>query len=106
MVMTAQSSDEQTGARGTDRKPVTLRAQLREIAGKPLAVDVLNLSREGFQIAHHRAFHIGTQIWMKLPGLESLPAKVKWSDGTKMGCQFATPLHEAVLEKIVAGSCD
>lgn len=88
--------------RSARRKPVAIRAHIRERSSKPIVVDVLDLSREGFQIAHHRAFHIGTLLWLKLPGLESLAASVKWSDGIRMGCQFDTPLHEAVLEKIVA----
>lgn len=98
------TQDSEEGPRGTDRKPVAFNAQLRERSGKPITVEVLDLSREGFQIAHHRAFHIGTQLWMKLPRLESLLATVKWSDGRKMGCQFETPLHEAVLSKITAAA--
>lgn len=97
-------SEAQDGARAVPRKPVTIAAQIRERGSKPMAVDVIDLSCGGFQIAYHRAFHIGTMLWLKLPGLESLSATVKWSDGIHMGCQFDSPMHEAVLDRVIAAA--
>ena len=43
----------------------------------------------------------GTDVWLKLPGLESLHAQVVWMRGHLLGCEFARPLHPAVLDMVV-----
>jgi len=87
--------------RGSVRARVKMVAQLRETACKPDKVDLLDLSREGFRFSHHRSFHVGTQLWITLPGMGSLLAEVKWSDGIRTGCRFQDPLHEAVLARVL-----
>jgi hypothetical protein len=42
-----------------------------------------------------------TDIWLRLPGLESLHARVVWQRGHLVGGEFVRPLHPAVLDMIV-----
>ena len=39
------------------------------------------------------------QVWVKLPGLESLPAQRMWSAGNLAGLSFDTPIHPAVAAR-------
>ena len=84
------------------RQPLPLRAHLREPGSKPAVVKMADLSREGFQIEHHRHFPVGASVWLRMPGIEALAARAMWSDGKRLGCKFDTPLHNAVLEKLIA----
>ena len=43
---------------------------------------------------------VGTDVWLRLPGLEACQAKVAWERGNHVGCAFERPLHPAVLEMI------
>ena len=43
----------------------------------------------------------GSDVWLKLPGLESLHSRVAWMSGHLMGCEFVRPLHPAVLQMVV-----
>jgi hypothetical protein len=67
---------------------------------------LLDLSVAGFRAATHLELEAGIDIWLKLPGLESLHARVVWMRGHLLGGEFIRPLHPAVLDMIVrnAGS--
>jgi len=43
----------------------------------------------------------GSDVWLRLPGLEPCHAVVAWSKGNFVGCRFERPLHPAVLDMIV-----
>ena len=93
--------------RNADRVPVTVRAGLRQRGASAVSVQTLDLSTHGFRIDTHLSLQIGTQIWLRLPGLEATPAHVVWVDGHRAGCAFDRPLHPAVLSMIIAraGGC-
>lgn len=42
------------------------------------------------------------EIFIRIPGLESLPARVCWTDGSAAGLQFERALHPAVFQRITA----
>jgi hypothetical protein len=43
----------------------------------------------------------GDQVWLKLPGMDALSARVAWELDLMIGCKFDVPLHPAVFAKIV-----
>jgi len=83
------------------RGPIT--AVLRLSLSKPIQIAVEDLSTEGFRAQWPNRVRPGDVLWLRLPGITPMEAKVVWSDLKSMGCQFATPLHPAVLNSIVAG---
>ncbi len=91
-------------ARNADRVPVTFCAGLRQRGASAVSVQILDLSTHGFRIDTHLSLEVGTQIWLRLPGLEATPALVAWVDGHCAGCAFDRPLHPAVLSMIIARS--
>lgn len=91
-------------ARNAERVSLTLRAGLRQRGAAPVTVSILDLSTHGFRIETHLTLQVGTQIWLRLPGLESAAARVAWIHGPCAGCAFDRPLHPAVLQMIVQRS--
>lgn len=90
--------------RNADRVSVALSAGLRQRGASAVSVRILDLSTHGFRIDTHLSLEIGTQVWLRLPGLEATPAHVVWVEGHCAGCAFDRPLHPAVLSMIVTKS--
>ena len=87
--------------RKSERVALELGAGLRQRGGSGVAVQILDLSVAGFRASTHLDLEPGTDVWLRLPGLEPYQAKVAWSKGQYVGCAFERPLHPAVLEMIV-----
>jgi hypothetical protein len=95
------STDPDDDGRRAARSDVMLGAGLRQRGAHAVTVQVLDLSVTGFRAATHLELADGTDLWLKLPGLESLHARVIWMNGHLLGCEFVRPLHPAVLDMIV-----
>lgn len=93
--------------RKANRLAVSVRADLRQRGASAVSANILDLSTHGFRVDTHLKLEIGTQIWLRLPGLEATPAHVAWIEGHCAGCSFDRPLHPAVLNMIVtrSGGC-
>ena len=66
-----------------------------------VSVRVVDLSAHGFRASTHLELPLGTDVWLRLPGLEPYHATVAWQDGQYIGCAFERPLHPAVVDMIV-----
>ena len=91
-------------ARQSERVPVEFGAGLRQRGAAGVSVQVMDLSIHGFRVASHLELCNGTDVWLRLPGLEPCHARVVWSEGHFIGCAFERPLHPAVLDMIVRKS--
>ncbi|HEY1607381.1 MAG TPA: PilZ domain-containing protein [Allosphingosinicella sp.] len=87
--------------RRSRRADVMLGAGLRQRGAHAVTVQIVDLSTDGFRAATHLELFPDTDIWLKLPGLESLHARVVWMRGHLLGAQFVRPLHPAVLDMVV-----
>lgn len=87
--------------RKSERTDVEMDAALRRRGASCVAVEILDLSTHGFRAATHLELERGTDVWLKLPGLEALHARVAWMQGYLLGCEFVQPLHPAVLQMVV-----
>ena len=90
--------------RVSKRMPVTLGAGLRQRGASGVTIQVVDLSTHGFRATTHLQLEVGTDVWLRLPGLESCHATVAWSKGNLIGCAFERPLHPAVFDMIVRKS--
>ncbi len=95
------STNDGAEGRKAERAEVCVGAGLRQRGASGVTVQVLDLSTHGFRAATHLELQSGTDVWLKLPGLESLHAHVVWMRGHLLGCEFVRPLHPAVLDMIV-----
>ena len=92
----------QRKGRSADRVQIDLGAGLRQRGASGVSVQILDLSTDGFRVATHLDLAHGTDVWLRLPGLEPCHARVVWSEGHLVGCKFLRALHPAVLEMIIS----
>lgn len=74
---------------------------LRQAGGTTETVKLHDLSSRGFRTDWPYKLVPGDQVWLKLPGLEALPAKVAWELDFMIGCKFDVALHPAVFAKVI-----
>lgn len=74
---------------------------LHQAGGSTETVKLHDLSSRGFRTDWPHKLEPGAQVWLKLPGLEALSAKVAWELDFMIGCKFDVALHPAVFAKIV-----
>ncbi|MBV9931547.1 MAG: PilZ domain-containing protein [Alphaproteobacteria bacterium] len=102
MALTGQiSTDPGLDGRRAARTDVVLGAGLRQRGAHAVTVQIMDLSTHGFRAATHLELEPGADVWLKMPGLESMHARVAWMRGHLMGCEFVRPLHPAVLDMVV-----
>ncbi|MFS0735808.1 PilZ domain-containing protein [Sphingomonas sp. 1P06PA] len=97
--MAAPASEQ--APRRARRLSVKLDAALRQQGASGAPVQLIDLSTDGFQTETFEKVRIGTQVWLRLPGIEPQQARVCWVRGARIGCAFLTPLHAAVLSRFV-----
>lgn len=88
--------------RKEERQHCEIGAGLRQRGASGVTVQIIDLSTQGFRASTHLELASGTDVWLKLPGLEALHARVAWTRGSSIGCQFVRPLHPAVLSMVVS----
>ena len=91
-------------ARIAERVEVSFGAALRQRGASGVSVQVADLSTNGFRVATHLELQPGTDVWLRLPGIEPCHARAVWCRGHHVGCEFVRPLHPAVLDMIVRKS--
>jgi len=87
--------------RVSERVPIEVAAGLRQRGASGVSVQVMDLSTHGFRVQTHLELSEGSDVWLRLPGLEPCHAVVAWAKGNYVGCRFERPLHPAVLDMIV-----
>ena len=97
----ATSPEPASGPRQAERAHCEIGAGLRQRGAGGVTVQVLDLSTHGFRASTHLHLPQGADVWLKLPGLEPLHARVAWMNGYMVGCEFARPLHPAVMQMVV-----
>lgn len=75
---------------------------LRQPGGAAAAIKLHNLSAHGFRTEWPYKLRRGDRVWLKISGIEALPAIIAWEKGFTIGCKFEAPLHPAVLARIVS----
>jgi hypothetical protein len=87
--------------RKAERAHCEIGAGLRQRGASAVGAHIIDLSTHGFRASTHLDLQIGADVWLKLPGLEAMHARVAWAEGHYVGCAFERPLHPAVLQMIV-----
>jgi hypothetical protein len=82
------------------RLPVAMTCSLRIGNGPWRPASMVDLSRSGFRIAWLPSGSVGRPMWVRIPGLEAVPATIRWRDLRGVGCQFERPLDSAVIDHL------
>lgn len=94
----AEGDDHDEVDRKNSRRSSGIEAQLRRIGNLSYRVAVRDISPEGCQIDLVERPAIGEVMQLKLPGLETMSARVRWVDNYVAGLHFERPMHPAVFE--------
>lgn len=86
-----------TGERAAARRIVRVDARMRPLGAAGGAVQVHNISTQGFMIEADEAFDIDSYVWLTLPGHPRLSARIVWRDAFRYGCTFTTPIDAATV---------
>jgi hypothetical protein len=86
--------------RRADRAPVDVEARVRELGDEGCEARVLNISATGFMAETNDDFVVGARIWLIMPGRERANALVRWSEGNRIGAEFAEPVDVAELLRV------
>ena len=88
-------------SREFERGNVRIGAEIREKGAGKQRISVLDLSRSGFRM--HCIFLISDDrtVFLTMPGLESMEARIAWHDDDYYGCEFRQRLHEAVYDHVI-----
>lgn len=87
--------------RQANRQSCGIGAGLRPRGATGFSARILDMSTHGFRALTPNDLAPGEEVWLKLPGIETLHAKVAWIDGDLIGCAFFQPLHPAVLQMMI-----
>jgi hypothetical protein len=84
--------------RQAERIPADIDASMRELGATGAEVRVHNLSTHGFMAEADNLYPVGCYVWLRLPGVGGVNARIIWRDSFRYGCEFVNP--------IAAGQCD
>lgn len=87
-------------SRGGDRVSIDIIAEVKVGFGVWQKSRLNDVSLSGFRIGWLPNGGSGSEVRIRIPGLEPLTALVRWKDTTGMGCEFTRPLSVYVLEHI------
>ena len=92
-----------SGGRRTDRYAFAAEVQFRS-GTRRAAVQVLDISTLGARISGVFLVHENENIYLKLPMIEQIPARVAWTNSFEFGCEFERPISEVILAAITASA--
>lgn len=89
-----------TAHRRTDRVLLCGDVDFRRAGDHRYRVNILDFSPEGCRIELPERVIPNEMIWISLPGLASLQARVRWVKDWVAGVEFDQPLHPSVFTHV------
>ena len=89
-----------SSGRRQERHSIKGDVALRQRGLNRLPASIYDVSTGGCRIQLTKTVEIGDVLWVSLPGLESIQATVRWTDGWTAGVEFEKALHPSVLEMV------
>ena len=87
-------------ARSAKRELLSLFCHLRGRTSDWRYVRISDLSNLGFRVWWHEKAVVGEVVKVRIKGIEDRPAKVRWTSGRWIGCEFVQPLSPYVVDHI------
>jgi hypothetical protein len=91
-----------TDTRRAKRIPLQCEIEFRRAGETRSMVDLLDLSPNGCCIAPTVRVEPGQTIFLRMPGMEGIQAKVAWVEQWKVGVEFERPMYGPVFDGLVA----
>lgn len=97
--MTELNRDDGPEQRRASRFAVSLDVSVRAKGSRQVPATLTSMSRFGCRIAGPALSRADHLVWVRIPGLESQAAELRWSDQSGAGLEFRHPLHVAVADR-------
>jgi hypothetical protein len=97
----APKTDDRSDRRRANRAALRLSATIREGGRSRTQVRLIDISTHGCRIECSSMMAEDSWIWLGIAGLETQYCRVVWHCQEFVGLEFATPLAEAVLERLL-----
>ena len=85
--------------RRASRHAVAFDIQARGKGCRHLPATLTSISRFGCRVVGAALSKSDHLVWVRIPGLESQAAELRWSDQGRAGLAFRYPLHAAVADR-------
>ena len=97
----AQAAEFQPDRRRAARAALRLNATMRDGSKSRSKARVIDISTHGCRIDCTSTVEADTWLWLNVTGLETQYCRVAWQCQEFVGLEFATPLAEAVLDRLL-----
>ncbi|MBB3762989.1 PilZ domain-containing protein [Sphingomicrobium lutaoense] len=84
------------------RVPVNCTVRTREHGARQVTARLADITRFGCRIELVSRVKMHEEIWVRPPGLCPLRPFVCWAENFNAGVKFASPMHPAVFDHLVA----
>ena len=74
------------------RVELSAEVPLRELGATAVDARLINISSHGFMAETRDEIASGSRVWLTLPGVTRVNALVVWSQGGRIGGEFAEPI--------------
>ncbi|GAA0471460.1 hypothetical protein GCM10009096_10570 [Parasphingorhabdus litoris] len=91
----------QTDGRHAVREAVEAEIFIRQSDSQLFRATLSDLSVSGFRMTSYTHLDPKKLVYIRLPGIQTLSATIKWVDYQDYGCAFTNDLHPAVLEHLI-----
>lgn len=98
--MSAQPNTSNAGERKEARTAWSTDVQFR-CGNRRAVVQLADLSPQGARVKGVFRIREDDVFYLKLPGMESIEARVVWAEEFEFGCAFQRPLSQVILEALV-----
>ncbi len=88
--------------RSAPRKRASIPASLRPSGSKSVQTVLRDISLSGFSATSIKRLHPDTIVWLTLPGLEAMQARVIWWNNNMVGCAFEQLMSPIIFENLIA----
>jgi hypothetical protein len=101
MTETAIQQNGEPDRRRAERAALRLNATMREAGRGRVTARVIDISTHGCRIEAGSGASVETWLWLSIAGLETQYCRVVWRCQEFAGLEFATPLSEPVLDRLL-----
>ncbi len=88
--------------RANRRVAVSAELFIRQSSTQLFRTTLSDISVTGFKMESCTSLNADQLVFVTLPGLQTLAARIIWEDYHDYGCRFTAPLHPAVLDHVVS----
>nr|WP_280740543.1 PilZ domain-containing protein [Sphingomonas kaistensis] len=101
MSFSTEAPEKAEKPRKGDRLPVKAELVIRHAGRRPRVLDVSDLSRFGCCLAFDELPRVDEWVWVALPGLAPVEARIRWVESRRAGVEFVHPIHQAVFDLLL-----